>query len=123
MRQPRLKYLKPSEVMSTPPAMPIVTRPTSPIQRFSNAYLRKKAVAKRINETAAQPTQRRPIIDSMSLAVRVAAGGVAAGGVVVTGVGTDDGTKTGGVTGCGACSVSGGGPVIGGGVTTPLARR
>src|SRR4030095_458202 len=50
--------------------MPVATRPTSPIQRLSKAYLRKKAVAKRISDTATQPIHRRPIIDSRSYALK-----------------------------------------------------
>ena len=52
-----------------PKVIPIATRPSSPIQRLSNAYFRKKAVAKRISAIATQPTQRRPITDSSSLAL------------------------------------------------------
>src|SRR5690242_15556065 len=70
MRQRRLKNLKPITVIVAPKATPIATRPTSPIQRLSNAYFKKNAVAKRISTTAAQPIQRRPIIDSTSMALK-----------------------------------------------------
>jgi len=65
MRQPRLEYLNPSAVIVAPKAIPIATRPTSPIQRLSKAYFKKNAVANRISTIAAQPIQRRPIIDSI----------------------------------------------------------
>src|SRR5829696_258513 len=61
--------------MAMPKVMPSPTRPSSPIQRFSNAYFRKKAVAKRISAIAAQPTQRRPIRDSSCAALSEGARG------------------------------------------------
>src|ERR1043165_2529371 len=85
---------------------PIVTRPSSPIQRLSNAYLRKNAVANRISATAAQPNQRRPMIDSNSCALIVRAGAA----VENTGGGTVGGVCTGGGgTNCEGAAAAGGG--------------
>src|ERR1044072_9243930 len=90
MRQPRVEYLNPSVVIVAPKAIPIATRPTSPIQRLSNAYFKKNAVANRISTIAAQPIQRRPIIDSISMArngrsVILGGSNFGASGIVVTG--------------------------------------
>src|ERR1041384_4632017 len=90
MRQPRLEYLNPSAVIVAPNAIPIATRPTSPIQRLSKAYFKKNAVANRISTIAAQPIKRRPIIDSISLArsdrsVILGGSNFGVSGIVVTG--------------------------------------
>ena len=65
---------KPAAVKRRPAATSSVTRPSSPIQRFSNAYLRKNAAAKRIRMTAAQPSHlsRWPITCSPIVAGRSA---------------------------------------------------
>src|SRR5215207_6351042 len=95
MRQPRWRYLKPASDIAIPNAIPIDTRPSSPIQRLSKAYFRKKAVANRISSTAIQPIQRRPIIDSRSNALSVDAGYRAGGGSGT--IGGDSGAIGGGV--------------------------
>src|SRR6476659_8182637 len=102
IRQPRWKYLKPREVITTPAAIPIATRPTSPIQRLSNAYLRKNAVANRISNTAIQPIQRRPINDSRSYALSDEEGG-------------EGGDGGGGSTNCGGCCSVAGCSIVGAG--------
>jgi len=97
-----------------PNAIPIDTRPSSPIQRLSKAYFKKNAVAKRISMTATQPTPRRPMSDSSSKAssadngrdVVVACGGGGSGAIG----GGDDGTVTGsGGTGLTGSGCGGGG--------------
>src|SRR6185369_8029292 len=100
MRQPRRRYRKPASDIAMPNVMPIETRPSSPIQRLSNAYFRKNAVAKRISTIATQPTPRRPISDSSSKAfsAEVLRGGGGGSGAI--------GGGGGGVTGSG---LSGGG--------------
>src|SRR6185369_12500531 len=80
MRQPRRRYRKPASDIAMPNVMPIDTRPSSPIQRLSNAYFRKNAVAKRISTTATQPTPRRPISDSSSKALSDVVGNAGRGG-------------------------------------------
>src|SRR5215213_1932441 len=88
-----------------PNTMPIDTRPSSPIQRLSNAYFRKNAVAKRIITTAIQPTQRRPIVDSRSKALSVRVGGGAAGGgsgAIGGGAGVTGSGRSGGGSGPGS---------------------
>src|SRR5690349_3511751 len=91
IRQPCCLYLKPPRHIAMPKAMPIDTRPSSPIQRLSNAYFRKKAVAKRISNTATQPAQRRPMIDSSWYALSVGATVGGGGGVTGSGSGTGAG--------------------------------
>src|SRR5215510_2434069 len=95
-----------------PAATPIVTRPSSPIHRLSNAYFRKKAVANRIRATAAQPSHRRPIIDSSSAASirRVGCGSTAGAGVDGAGCrgGTGGAEVGGGIGGPGATGGCGG---------------
>src|SRR6185436_8507998 len=92
-----------------PNAIPIDTRPNSPIQRLSKAYFRKNAVAKRISMTATQPTPRRPMSDSSSKAFNDGDGG----GAVARGCGGSGATVGGGgggsVTGSGAGGLTGSG--------------
>src|SRR6185503_17944131 len=89
-------------------AIPIDTRPNSPIQRLSKAYFRKNAVANRISMTATQPTPRRPMSDSSSKAFNdgdgVGVGASGCGGAIGGGGGSVTGSGAGGLTG----SVGGG---------------
>src|SRR5947209_18501035 len=67
--------------------MPSATLPNSPIQRFSNAYFRKKAAAQKISTTATQPSHFCPITNSICRAGPAVEGCADLGGAVGAGCG------------------------------------
>src|SRR5476649_833307 len=65
LRQPWRYRSRPPATNASPTAMPMATLSSSPIQRFSNAYFRKKAAAQKISATAIHPTHICPITASI----------------------------------------------------------
>src|SRR5471030_748270 len=86
LRQPWRYRSRPPATNASPTAMPMATLSSSPIQRFSNAYFRKKAAAQKISATAIHPTHICPITTSICWA-----GGAAAGGTSTAGGGSTAG--------------------------------